>query len=68
MSAETAGLAEAAARIRNSVLETCLRAGTGHLTSSLSCVDILVALYHGGLLRADPRRPAWEGRDRFILS
>ena len=68
MSAETAGLAEAAARIRTSVLETCLRAGTGHLTSSLSCVDILVALYHGGLLRVDPRRPAWEGRDRFIMS
>lgn len=68
MSAETAGLAEAAARIRTSVLETCLRAGTGHLTSSLSCVDILVALYHGGLLRFDPRRPAWEGRDRFIMS
>lgn len=68
MSATTADLEEAAARIRKSVLETCLRAGTGHLTSSLSCVDILVALYHGGLLRFDPQRPAWEGRDRFIMS
>jgi transketolase len=68
MNMKNAGLAEASARIRTSVLETCLRAGTGHLTSSLSCVDILVALYHGGLLRFDPKRPAWEGRDRFIMS
>jgi len=64
----TAGLDAASYRIRKSVLETCIRAGTGHLTSSLSCVDILVALYHGGLLRCDPLRPAWEGRDRFIMS
>lgn len=68
MSGETAALTETSQRIRKSVLETCLRAGTGHLTSSLSCVDILVALFHGGLLRFDPKRPAWEGRDRFILS
>ena len=68
MSATTADLEEAAARIRKSVLETCLRARTGHLTSSLSCVEILVALYHGGLLRFDPQRPAWDGRDRFIMS
>lgn len=68
MSGRYADLDEASFRIRKSVLETCLRAGTGHLTSSLSCVDILVALYHGGLLRFDPRRPGWEGRDRFIMS
>ncbi len=68
MSGKTADLAEASYRIRKTVLETCLRAGTGHLTSSLSCVDILVALYHGGLLRFDPQRPAWDKRDRFIMS
>ena len=68
MNRTTAGLDAASYRIRKSVLETCIRAGTGHLTSSLSCVDILVALYHGGGLRCDPRRPGWEGRDRFIMS
>lgn len=68
MSGLNASLDDAAFRIRKSILETCLRAGTGHLTSSLSCVDILVALYHGGLLRFDPQRPDWEGRDRFIMS
>jgi transketolase len=68
MSCKSPDLTEASYRIRKSVLETCLRAGTGHLTSSLSCVDILVALYHGGHLRCDPQHPAWEGRDRFIMS
>jgi transketolase len=46
----------------------CIRAGTGHLTSSLSCVDILVALFHGKILRFRPEAPDWPGRDRFILS
>lgn len=54
--------------IRKMILETCIRSGTGHLTSSLSCTDILVALYYGGILRYDTNNPDWKGRDRFILS
>lgn len=54
--------------IRKSVLETCINAGTGHLTSCMSCTEILVALYHGGLLRYDPQDQDWKGRDRFFLS
>ena len=42
-------------------------AGSGHPGGSLSCVDILVALY-GRVLRHDPAIPAWPDRDRFILS
>jgi transketolase len=42
-------------------------AGSGHPGGSLSCVDILVALY-GRVLRHDPANPAWPDRDRFILS
>ncbi len=42
-------------------------AGSGHPGGSLSCVDILVALY-GHVLRHDPQNPAWPDRDRFILS
>jgi transketolase len=38
-----------------------------HLGSSLSCVDILVAVYWG-VLRIDPKDPLSPGRDRFILS
>ncbi|HRU06810.1 MAG TPA: transketolase [Candidatus Brocadiia bacterium] len=55
-------------RIRQIVMEMCVAAGTGHVTSSFSCAEILVALYHGGVLKIDPKRPKWEDRDRFILS
>lgn len=54
--------------VRQQVLEMCVRAGEGRVASSLSCVEILVALYHWGVLRFDPLNPKWEGRDRFILS
>ncbi len=53
--------------IRNKVFEMCLCSG-GHLASSFSCLDILVSLYHGGILRVDPKNPKWRERDRFILS
>jgi transketolase len=43
------------------------KAGTPHLGSALSVVDILVAAYWN-LLRIDPQKPEDEGRDRFILS
>ena len=61
-------LAEKANRVRRQTLEMCAYAGSGHLASSLSCVEILVALYYGGILRFDPADPNWEERDRFILS
>ncbi len=54
--------------IRNSILDMCVKAASGHVTSSFSCTELLVALYYGGLLRYDPANPEWEGRDRFILS
>ena len=61
-------LKQKAFQIRKDVLEMCIRAGTGHVTSSLSSVDILVALYYGGILRVDPENPEWKDRDRFLLS
>jgi transketolase len=42
-------------------------AKSGHLDSSLSAADIVAALYHR-VLRHDPQRPRWPGRDRFVLS
>lgn len=55
-------------QIRKAMLEMCIKAGTGHITSSLSCIDVLVALYYGNVMRFDPKNPKWEGRDRLILS
>jgi transketolase len=48
--------------IRNSHLT-----GTPHLASCLSCTDLLVWLYWN-TLRLDPKNPAADNRDRFILS
>jgi transketolase len=44
------------------------RAPETRVASSLSSVDIFVALYYGKILRFDPARPDWEGRDRLIIS
>jgi transketolase len=38
------------------------------LASSLSSIDIFVALYYGGVLNFDPLRPLFEGRDRCVIS
>lgn len=38
------------------------------VASSLSPVEILVALYYGGILRFDPAHPLAAERDRFIVS
>jgi transketolase len=43
-------------------------AASGHPGGSLSAVEIVTALYFGGILRYDAQRPDWEDRDRFVLS
>lgn len=53
--------------IRGMVVEMSHKAGTSHLGSSLSCVDLLVAAYWGAL-DIDPQNPGDPSRDRFILS
>lgn len=53
--------------IRGKLVEMSHKAGVPHLGSSLSCVDILVAVYWRAL-RIDPKRSDDPGRDRFILS
>ena len=61
-------LTQKAYGIREAMLGTCIKAGTGHVTSSMSCVEILVALYYGGVMRHDPKAPDWPDRDRLFLS
>lgn len=53
--------------IRKDVIEMTWRAGNGHLGGSLSCVEIIAAIYFG-ILKFDPINPLDENRDRFILS
>lgn len=61
-------LEKKANQIRNQILDMCVKAGTGHVTSSFSCTEILVSLYYGGILKYDSKKPDWDKRDRFILS
>ena len=44
------------------------RAPETRLASSLSPIEIFVALYYGGILRFDPDQPLAEHRDRCIIS
>lgn len=60
---------EAIARqCRIDALKALWCAQSGHPGSSLSLMDVMVALYHGGIAQHDPARPSWERRDRVILS
>jgi len=61
-------LEDKAKRVRRQVLEMIVSAGKGHIGGSFSCIDILVALYWGGILHFDVTNPNWDERDRFILS
>lgn len=65
---DSSQLREKAKFLRRQAFEMVMNAGKGHLGGSLSCTEILVALYYGGILKFDAKRPDWEGRDRFILS
>lgn len=57
-----------ATEIRRDILRMITAAGSGHPGGSLSCTDILCALYFGGVMTYDPQNPDWEDRDRFILA
>ena len=64
---EVMKLEEIARNVRCSILTMVKEAGVGHIGGSLSVTDILVALYFK-VLNIDPENPAWEDRDRLILS
>ena len=60
-------LQEISLRLREKVLRMVKAAGSGHLGGALSSTEILTALYFR-IMKVDPKKPAWSGRDRFILS
>ncbi|MBM3209454.1 transketolase [Candidatus Shapirobacteria bacterium] len=61
-------LEKIARQVRKDAITMIYEAGSGHPGGSLSSTDILVALYFGGVLRYDPKKPNWPDRDRFVLS
>ena len=60
-------LEQTAALLRRDVLEMIYTAKAGHPGGSLSAVEVITALYFH-VMNIDPKRPRWEGRDRFVLS
>lgn len=61
-------LTEQSRAIRNIVLDMIFEAKSPHIGCAFSIVDILTALYFGGILNIDPQNPDWKHRDKFILS
>jgi transketolase len=61
-------LDEIARDIRLDILDMTTRAGSGHPSSSFSAVEIVTALYFGGIVDYRPQDPWWPGRDRVIIS
>jgi transketolase len=47
--------------------EMCVEKGKGHLSSGLSCAEIVTVLYYA-IMRVDSRNPDWAERDRFVMS
>lgn len=54
--------------VRKETLKIHKTAPQTRLASSLSSVEIFVALYYGGIINFDPKNISWEKRDRFIIS
>ena len=53
--------------IRSEILRVAVSNGAGHIAPSLSCVDILTALYYS-VMQYAPTEPDWPHRDRLIFS
>lgn len=69
----TAELKKLATQFRIDILNAVFKAASGHVTTSLSAIDIITLLYFGEIegkkiMQFDPKKPHWDGRDYFILS
>ena len=60
-------LQKIAYKIRRDAIDAVYSAASGHPGGSLSIAEILAYLYFEEM-NIDPKNPAWEDRDRFVLS
>ncbi len=58
---------ELAREVRRDVVRMTSKAGASHVSSGLSCVDILSVLY-GHVMRFRPLEPEWLLRDQLVFS
>lgn len=64
---QIAELKNVAAQVRRDIVNEVYSAQSGHPGGSLSCADILTALYFE-IMNIDPKNPKDPARDRFVLS
>ena len=60
-------LVKISGKVRLGIVEATYQAGSGHPGGSLSCADVLTYLYFNEM-NVRPDEPAYEERDRFVLS
>jgi transketolase len=60
-------LQDTAVKIRETIIETLVEAGSGHSAGPLGMADVFTAFYFH-ILNHDPKRPDWPDRDRLVLS
>ncbi|MDR1388861.1 MAG: transketolase [Treponema sp.] len=56
-----------AKEIRKLTIEEIGNLGSGHIGGAMSIADLLALLYYHRM-KVDPSNPAWEGRDRLVVS
>ncbi len=61
-------LKQLANTIRKDIIGMLLEAKSGHSAGSLGMADVFTALYFGGVIKHNPKKPDWQERDRVILS
>jgi transketolase len=61
-------LKKMARTLREHIVRMTTAAGSGHPSSSMSAVEVVTALFFGGIMKYDPAQPHAPDRDRFILS
>lgn len=67
MHLDSKALKKKANKIRDEVIQVAISNKAGHIAPSLSCVEILVALYYN-IMSYRPEDPLWEKRDRLVFS
>ena len=65
---DIAALTDRARWLRLQIWDMVMRQESGHVPSSFSMVEILTALYYGGIVRFQKGEPRWPERDRVIVS
>lgn len=60
-------LKKIAAYVRKTALGTILNANNGHIGGNMSSVELLTAMYFGGIFNFDPEDSKNENRDRILI-